>query len=107
MWEAQRARLGNNISLEEKQLIQQQERGWSIVGVEGPKIGSVMPGQARKIAIERFGQEAEEFITVKFKENGGAVAEIIANFGEEGMRVLKEAERFEDVAPKLVEGKVG
>lgn len=46
-------------------------------------------------------------ITIKFKENGGAVAEIIANFGKEGMRVLKKAKRFEDIAPELIKGKTG
>ena len=63
-------------------------------------------GQARKIAIAKYGKEAEQLIYVKFKEDGGAAAEIIAHFGQEGLDALKRVKNIEDVANELIKGKI-
>ena len=62
-------------------------------------------GQARKIAIARYGKKAEQLIYVKFKENGGAAAEIIMHFGQEGLDALKKVNNIDDVARELVKNK--
>ena len=63
-------------------------------------------GQARKIAFAKYGKEAEQLIYVKFKENGGAAAEIIAHYGQEGLDALKRVKNIEDVANELIKGKI-
>lgn len=63
-------------------------------------------GQARKIAITKYGKEAEQLIYVKFKENGGAAAEIIVHYGQEGLDALKRVKNIEDVANELIKGKI-
>ena len=63
-------------------------------------------GQARKIAIAKYGKEAEQLIYIKFKENGGAAAEIIAHYGQEGLDALKRVTNIEDVANELIKGKI-
>ena len=63
-------------------------------------------GQARKIAIAKYGKEAEQLIYVKFKKNGGAAAEIIAHYGQEGLDALKRVKNIEDVANELIKGKI-
>lgn len=64
-------------------------------------------GQARKIAIARYGKKAEQLIYVKFKENGGAAAEIIAYYGQKGIDALKKVDNIQDAAPELIKGKIG
>lgn len=63
-------------------------------------------GQARKIAIAKYGKDAEQLIYVKFKENSGAAAEIIAHFGQEGLDALKKVNNIEDAANELIKGKI-
>ena len=64
-------------------------------------------GQARKIAIARYGKEAEHLIYVKFKEHGGAAAEIISYYGREGINALKKVDNIQGAASELIKGKIG
>lgn len=64
-------------------------------------------GQARKIAIAKYGKEAEQLIYVKFKEYGGAAAEIISYYGQEGINALKKVNNIQGAASELIKGKIG
>ena len=74
----------------------------------GKRVGksSLFKG-ARQKAIAQFGKEAEDLIYIKFNKDGGAAAEIMAHFGQEGFDALKKVDNIDDVAKELVKGKIG
>ncbi|MDR0864230.1 MAG: hypothetical protein LBO74_04765 [Candidatus Symbiothrix sp.] len=61
---------------------------------------------ARRRAITSFGKEAENLIYIKFNADGGAAAEIIDHFGQEGLNALKKVNNIQDVASELVKEKM-
>ena len=61
---------------------------------------------ARQKAIAQFGKEAEDLIYIKFKNDGGAAAEIMAHFGQEGFDALKKVDNIDDAANELIKGKI-
>ena len=74
----------------------------------GKRVGksSLFKG-ARQKAIAQFGKEAEDLIYIKFNKDGGAAAEIMAHFGQEGFDALKKVDNIDDAAKVLVKGKMG
>ncbi|SNB29069.1 hypothetical protein NO004_510010 [Flavobacterium psychrophilum] len=60
---------------------------------------------ARQRAIAKFGKEAEELIYIKFNKDGGAAAEILDHYGEDGLNALKKVALIDDAAKELVKGK--
>ena len=61
---------------------------------------------ARQKAIAQFGKEAENLIYIKFNKDGGAAAEIMAHFGQEGFDALKKVDNIDDAAKELVKNKI-
>ena len=74
----------------------------------GKRVGksSLFKGAKQK-AIAQFGKEAEDLIYIKFNKDGGAAAEIMAHFGQEGFDALKKVDNIDDAAKVLVKGKMG
>lgn len=61
---------------------------------------------ARKSAIARFGKDAEDLIYEKFVKEGGAAAEIINHYGQEGIKILKSVNDIQDAAKELIKNKI-
>jgi polyhydroxyalkanoate synthesis regulator phasin len=61
---------------------------------------------ARQGAIAKFGKEAEDLIYVKFNKDGGAAAEILDHYGDDGLNALKKVTNIQDATNELLKGKI-
>jgi len=74
------------------------------VAKDGDELVNLFAG-ARQRAINKFGKEAENLIYVKFNKDGGAAAEILDHFGQEGLNALKKVNNIQDAASELIREK--
>ena len=96
----------NKLNINDIDLIAEQEQIWRLLQITD-KVDNYIHfiASARQRAILNFGKEAEDLIYVKFNANGGAAAEIIDHFGQEGINALKKVSNIQDAASELIKGK--
>jgi hypothetical protein len=96
----------DRLNINEIDLLAEQEKVWQMLQITDKGDDYIhFITSARQRAILNFGKEAEDLIYVKFNADGGAAAEIIAHFGQEGINTLKKVNNIQEVASELIKGK--
>jgi hypothetical protein len=96
----------DRININEIDLLAEQEKVWQMLQVTNKTDDYIhFITSVRQRAILNFGKEAEDLIYVKFNADGGAAAEIIAHFGQDGINALKKVNNIQDAASELIKGK--